>query len=632
MIRSRISSSARWWSVVALAPLLALFGAVAQPAGASASGASTTAGTGTYVNPLRPHIPGDAAVGSCADPTVFRGHTAGDRHWYMFCTSDPLSDTDKTGSDFNFHNIPMMRSLDLVHWTYVGDAFASLPPTAAPGAHLWAPEVTYSTTYHQYYLFYVVTDVADAYSPEPGCDSDNAIGVATSSSPTGPWKPQPQPVVGPRRGAAGCNFLWTFDPDVLGDVNATSSYLYYGSYYGGIWARPLTLTPTGAATTDPETQITIANRYEGADVVFRSGYYYLFASAANCCNGPLTGYSVFAGRSASPLGPYIDRDGHSLLAGRVGGTPVISMNGNRWVGPGHNTVFQDFSGQWWTVYHAVNRFDPYFAGAVGFTKRPPLLDPLDWRSGWPTVRGGRWASDAPMPAPAAQPGQTTAYRPTFIGIDTPGALVPSASDEFNGTALAAKWSWAQGRRPAAGQYGITNGTFRFNTQAGDLYVDTNDAPVLVENAPAGDYMVTTRVRLNLPAEGCCYNFVQAGLVVYADDDNFVKLAHVSIYETRQTEFAKELSPVPAGYPRYGNTVVGPPSLWTYLRVVKRVTSNGEKYTAYTSQDGSRWVRGGTWTHALGSAAKIGLISMGGEGFVANFDYVRVNRLAASGPA
>jgi arabinan endo-1,5-alpha-L-arabinosidase len=38
------------------------------------------------------------------------------------------------------------------------------------------------------------------------------------------------------------------------------------------------------------------------------------------------------------------------------------------------------------------------------------------------------------------------------------------------------------------------------------------------------------------------------------------------------------------------------------------------------------VRGGTWVHELGSNARIGLVSMGGSGFIANFDYVRVYHL------
>jgi arabinan endo-1,5-alpha-L-arabinosidase len=355
--------------------------------------------------------------------------------------------------------------------------------------------------------------------------------------------------------------------------------------------------------------------------VFKDGFYYLFVSATNCCNGPLTGYSVFVGRSEDPTGPFVDKQGISLLTGRVGGTPVLSMNGNRWVGTGHNTVFEDFDGQWWTIYHAVDRFDPYFDGAVGFTKRPALMDPLEWVGGWPTVRGGLWASDEPMPAPAAHPGQTTDYTPQQPQPDIPGDKLGFASDEFNSQVLHPRWSWV--RQPAAGTYGFGGGTFRFDTQAADLFVDSNNASVLVEQVPAGDYIVETKVKLNLPAEGCCYNYVQAGLVIYRDDDNFIKLAHVSIWETRQTEFAKELFPVPDGYPRYGNTVVGPPGEWTWLRIVKRTVSGVENYRAYTSNDGVTWVRGGVWTHQLGANAKIGLVSMGGSGFTANFDYVRV---------
>jgi arabinan endo-1,5-alpha-L-arabinosidase len=40
------------------------------------------------------------------------------------------------------------------------------------------------------------------------------------------------------------------------------------------------------------------------------------------------------------------------------------------------------------------------------------------------------------------------------------------------------------------------------------------------------------------------------------------------------------------------------------------------------------VRGGVWTHQLGDSARIGLVSMGGASFVANFDYVRVYKLGS----
>lgn len=582
-------------------------------------------GSPTYTNPLPVNIPGGGMVESCADPSVIRGQKPGDRYWYMYCTTDPLNDSDKTGSNFNFHIIPMLKSLDLVNWTYVGDAFTTRPSYATGNAGLWAPEIKYYPETGKYNLYYTVTDTT-----LPGGGS--AIGVATSSSPTGPWTHSPAPVIEPH--AADCcpgSRRWVYDPEVLRTDGP--DYIYYGSYFGGISVRQLS---EDGLTSNPATQqnVAIANKYEGAEVALKGGYYYLSVSATDCCRGPLTGYSVFAGRSKSPTGPFLDRTGVDLndnegpddadvSNGRAGGTPVISMNGNRWVGPGHNTVFEDAAGQWWTVYHAIDQSDPYFEGAVGFTKRPALLDPIDWVNGWPTVRGGFWASDSPQPAPAAQPGQKGGYNRTLAAPDQLGSLLTSYSDEFD-TSMSSNWSWV--RQPADGSYGLEDNGFRFNTQAADLHVDSNNASVLTQPAPAGDYVVETKVKLNLPDEGCCFNYVQAGLVAYGDDNNFVKLVHVSIWNTRQTEFAREVAPVPAGFPRYGNTVVGPPDEWTYLRIVKRTVGEQEHYRAYTSRDGETWERGGVWTHKLGAAAKIGLVSMGGGGFIANFDYVRVYQL------
>jgi arabinan endo-1,5-alpha-L-arabinosidase len=79
-------------------------------------------------------------VESCADPTAIRSQTPGDNYWYMYCTSDPLNDADRNASGgLNFHKIPTLRSLDLVSWTYVGDAFAEVPSWGEPTAGMWAP-------------------------------------------------------------------------------------------------------------------------------------------------------------------------------------------------------------------------------------------------------------------------------------------------------------------------------------------------------------------------------------------------------------------------------------------------------------------------------------------------------------
>ena len=644
----------RWrgWLAVPLLATASLL--LAGPVAAAPAGAEPTPVTTSYSNPLAPRVPGDGTVDSCADPTVIKGQDGetqgGKQLWYMYCTTDPLNDEDvrpdgpdeDTAPDPVFHRIPTMTSTDLVNWTYVGDAFpldgGDIPDWIDPSSAFWAPEVVYSSTFDKYYLFTTVTETTLGGGGADTCRGDGAIGVAVSDTATGPWVWSDAPVVPPRSNGGDCNYFWTFDPDVLGDTVGSTGILYYGSYYGGIFGTDVVFTDTGvtAKTTDTtdDTRITIGNRYEGANVVFKDGYYYLFASAANCCAGALTGYSVFVGRSTSPFGPFVDKEGNSFLATNVGGTPFLTMNGNRWIGTGHNSVFVDEGGQWWTVYHAVDQADPFFAFATGFTKRPALLDPVDWVKGWPTVRGGAWASDSKMPAPAAQPGQRSRYKATLVKPKTAGRVL--ARDEFTGSTLDGDWSW--GNPDNTGEVTVSGGLLRWQVEHTDLFEDVNNASVLVRDAPRGSYVVETKVRLSgLPDEGCCFNYAQAGLVVYGDDDNFIKLTSASIWETRQTEFAKELSPVPEGWSRYGNTVVGPPGKdWTYLRIVvehlrgaerREAGGDTERYTAYTSQDGRTWVRGGVWTHSLGNA-QIGLVSLGATDQVtapitAEFDYVRV---------
>jgi hypothetical protein len=79
--------------------------------------------------------------------------------------------------------------------------------------------------------------------------------------------------------------------------------------------------------------------------------------------------------------------------------------------------------------------------------------------------------------------------------------------------------------------------------ASDLNGDNNTASVLLRDAPRSQYMVETAVRLNIPdAPECCYNYAQGGVLVYDSDDNFVKLTNTSIWNTRQTEWAKEIFP------------------------------------------------------------------------------------------
>lgn len=576
---------------------------------------------GKYQNPVTLRLPGGGTAESCADPSVIKGAIAGDHFWYLYCTTDPMR-RSKHESDgkLRFHNVPMFRSADLVRWDYVGDAFPVLPDVVASTGAIWAPEVRFINGH--YIMYFVVTDAVDSISSELGCDTDSAIGVAVSDSPVGPWKAKEELVIAPRRAGPGCSFKWTYDPRYIVGRDGRQ-YLYFGSYGGGIFIQPL--TADGFSTTGDATRITVDGRYEASEVVFHNDMYYLIVSTTNCCNGPLTGYALFVGRSSDPLGPFRDREGHSMLDARVGGTPLLVQNGNRWVGPGHNTVFEDGVGQSWTMYHAIDSGDPYLDDSAKLSRRPVLLDKLDWIDDWPVINNGDGPSDTLQLAPVTQLGQRHRSRSAKTTSISDGNLL--WSENFKGTQLDRRWRWV--RPPKSDAYGLDDGVLRFDTQAADLYGDRNDASVLVTPAPAGDYIVEARVRLILPDVDCCQMPVQAGIVIYDGDDNYIKLVHVALNNTRQIEFASEILPTLASAPRYGNTVLGPPADLTWLRIAVRRRAGhrgADLATAFSSHDGINWVRGGTWQHVSGAVQQVGLVSMGGGGFSARFETVRILRL------
>ncbi|MFG2100223.1 family 43 glycosylhydrolase [Micromonospora echinaurantiaca] len=719
---------------------------------ATASAPAVAGADADYRNPVSTGF-----ADTFADPVVLRGD---DGYWYAYGTTDPLRE-----GEHQFHRVPTARSTDLVHWQYIGDAFGAdqRPPYAAPGAGFWAPDVR--RIGDRYVMYVTVTDTT--VSPE---GSDFAIGAATAPTPTGPWTFADEPVVAPRPGGGG-GWLWTIDPSQFTDVDGTS-YLYYGSYYGGISVTEL--SPDGLRAVGQPTLVAIDNKFEGGYVLRHDGWYYLFASTANCCAGPATGYSVHVGRSRSPRGPFVDRDGITLTASRAGGTPVLTQNGNRWIGTGHNGFLTDLSGQDWIVYHALDRADPYLDEPFGINERPMLLDRLDWIDGWPTVNAGAGPSDGDRPAPVttgrvderfdaglagwrgagdwrvadgrltgsgaltsrttvggdvraetdlrltgaeaagltlggrvevrvdaaagrlvARDGGRTAsaalppghrltgrhnlavevrgrqlvaelsparlgdqlatvalrldrpvpgrlgltatggaaefdnvslarlHRPVRHAVPEPraGALLAGWSDEFT-DGLDPAWRWVRPDPSAT----VSGGALRWPTQAADLVGTGNTASVLLRDAPAGDYLVETKVTLDL-GEETVRNHQQAGLVAYVDDDRFARLAQVAIWNTRQVEYGYEL-PF-AGQPVYGGNIVGTPATTTWLRLAHRVdpVTGEHEFRAGSSRDGEHWTWGGVWTFPADTTPRIGLVAHGGAQppVTAAFDYLRFHR-------
>ncbi|WP_195839847.1 family 43 glycosylhydrolase [Cutibacterium porci] len=173
--------------------------------------------------------------------------------------------------------------------------------------------------------------------------------------------------------------------------------LYWGSYHGGIFAAR-TATDGLSLATKP-VQVAHSGRDEAPYVVKHGDGYYLMASSAKCCAGLSTGYSVFVERGQSPLSLFLDADGIAMTTAKSGGNIVVTQNGNKWIGAGHNAVFTDSSGQDYLRYHALDRTRPWLEEAGGTNRRPLLVDRLEWIDGWPMVNGGAGPSNIPSPVP-----------------------------------------------------------------------------------------------------------------------------------------------------------------------------------------------------------------------------------------
>jgi hypothetical protein len=92
---------------------------------------------------------------------------------------------------------------------------------------MWAPDAAYKNG--TYYLYFPAKDRSGAFR----------IGVATSKSPTGPFKAAPQPIKG----------SFSIDPAVFTDTDG-KSYMYFGGIWGGQLQRNVTGTydPNGSKT------------------------------------------------------------------------------------------------------------------------------------------------------------------------------------------------------------------------------------------------------------------------------------------------------------------------------------------------------------------------------------------------
>ncbi len=327
----------------------------------------------TYQNPLRFYKQdGSEYFVGAADPDVLKGD---DGYFYMYCTNTYCEMGNK---GMNYDRGPIFRSEDLINWSWVGsvfDGYSNALDWGDKDAGVWAPSVIkVGDKYNYYYSLSLWGD------PNPG------IGVATSPTPYGPWTHYGKLLDSTLSGVSN-----SIDPQPFYDNGQL--YILWGSFYGiGITELTDDGTEVFYGLDDLKNHVhylvadnsggsmDIEKNYEGSYVIKKDNTYYYFGSQGVCCGGRTSTYRVKVGKSSNLFGPYYDSSGETLDKGNYG--DLVIGPSDLVAGVGHNTVVQDYEGEYWLFYHGYDVNGEYP------DERTIFMDKLLWdeNTGMPYVK------------------------------------------------------------------------------------------------------------------------------------------------------------------------------------------------------------------------------------------------------
>ncbi|MDF7809566.1 family 43 glycosylhydrolase, partial [Pontiellaceae bacterium B12219] len=218
----------------------------------------------------------------------------------------PSHDQDDATSYNSMNGHHVFSSEDLVNWTDHGEIMHTDDISWAKTGNLWAPDCAFKDgTYYYYY-------------PARDKDGVNRVGVATSSSPAGPFVD------------SGSYIPETdeIDPACFVDDDG-QAYLYWGGHYGDLRIAKLN---DDMKSHSGVTKLSIPHFYEAPWMHKRNGIYYL--SYATGTQAPIA-YCT----STSPMGPFTYQG--VILAKDMYGSVT-----------NHHSIVK-FRGHWYIFYHSI---------------------------------------------------------------------------------------------------------------------------------------------------------------------------------------------------------------------------------------------------------------------------------------
>jgi len=124
-------------------------------------------------------------------------------------------------------------------------------------------------------------------------------------------------------------------------------------------------------------------------------YYFLFLNWGRCCSGVDSTYQIRVGRSVNPMGPFVDKNGDSLMNG--GGSLLLKETGYM-IGPGHMGTYERDNIDIMTFhYYDSRRAVAWYTGLPWIAERELTIE-----NGWP-VAGTLLSSHGDNSVPTLSP-------------------------------------------------------------------------------------------------------------------------------------------------------------------------------------------------------------------------------------
>jgi regulation of enolase protein 1 (concanavalin A-like superfamily) len=162
----------------------------------------------------------------------------------------------------------------------------------------------------------------------------------------------------------------------------------------------------------------------------------------------------------------------------------------------------------------------------------------------------------------------------------------SVSDEFNGSEINSQWKWLR-ENPSAHSLTEKEGALTITSEPGGVSESTNDAKNILLQSANSDWTIETKlVGSRMPSQP-----ENAGIIVYQDDENFIKLVHRAVIKTtrvrepqpgtidlviEENDISKSLASFKLKDPITGSN-----------ELILKLTKKGSIYTAYYSVDNGK---------------------------------------------